>query len=43
VKTSLGEARSTPKRAIDWAKDGEVFIQTTGMGPTGTTMISQKQ
>jgi hypothetical protein len=26
-----------------WAKDGEVIIQTTGMGPTGTTMIAQKQ
>jgi len=26
-----------------WAKDGEVIIQTTGMGPTGTTMIQQKQ
>jgi quercetin dioxygenase-like cupin family protein len=26
-----------------WAKDGEVIIQTTGMGPTGTTMIPQKQ
>jgi hypothetical protein len=26
-----------------WAKDGEVIIQTTRMGPTGTTMIAQKQ
>ena len=26
-----------------WAKDGEVIIQTTGMGPTGTTPIPQKQ
>jgi hypothetical protein len=26
-----------------WAKDDEVIIQTTGMGPTGTTMIAQKQ
>jgi quercetin dioxygenase-like cupin family protein len=26
-----------------WAKDGEVIIQVTGMGPTGTTPIPQKQ
>jgi quercetin dioxygenase-like cupin family protein len=26
-----------------WAKDGEVIIQATGMGPTGTTPIPQKQ
>jgi len=26
-----------------WAKDGEVIIQTTGMGPTGTTSVPQKQ
>jgi quercetin dioxygenase-like cupin family protein len=26
-----------------WAKDGEVIIQTTGMGPTATNMIAQKQ
>jgi quercetin dioxygenase-like cupin family protein len=25
-----------------WAKDGEVIIQTTAMGPTGTTSIPQK-
>jgi quercetin dioxygenase-like cupin family protein len=26
-----------------WAKDGEVVIQITSMGPTGTTPIPQKQ
>jgi quercetin dioxygenase-like cupin family protein len=26
-----------------WAKDGEVIIQTTGMGPSATNMIPQKQ
>jgi len=25
-----------------WAKDGEVILQLTAMGPTGTTPISQK-
>jgi len=33
-----------PKTAhYGWAKDGEVIIQTTAMGPTGTTQIPQKQ
>jgi hypothetical protein len=26
-----------------WAKDGEVILQTTGMGPTGINLIPQKQ
>ena len=26
-----------------WAKDGEVIIQTTGMGPTAINPIPQKQ
>jgi quercetin dioxygenase-like cupin family protein len=26
-----------------WAKDGEVILQVTAMGPTGTTQIPQKQ
>jgi quercetin dioxygenase-like cupin family protein len=26
-----------------WAKDGEVIINVTAMGPTGTTLIPQKQ
>jgi quercetin dioxygenase-like cupin family protein len=25
-----------------WAKDGEVIVQVTGMGPTGTKLVSQK-
>ena len=26
-----------------WAKEGEVILQITGIGPTGTTPIPQKQ
>jgi quercetin dioxygenase-like cupin family protein len=26
-----------------WAKDGEVILQITGIGPSGTTLIPQKQ
>jgi hypothetical protein len=26
-----------------WAKDGEVILQVTAIGPTGNTPISQKQ
>lgn len=39
--TFYSEPPKTPHFA--WAKDGEVIIQTTGMGPTGTTPIPQKQ
>jgi hypothetical protein len=39
--TFYSEPPKTPH--FVWAKDGEVIIQTTGMGPTGTTMIPQKQ
>ena len=39
--TFYSEPPKTPHYV--WAKDGEVVIQTTGMGPTGTTMIPQKQ
>jgi quercetin dioxygenase-like cupin family protein len=39
--TFYSEPPKTPHYV--WAKDGEVIIQTTGMGPTGTTPISQKQ
>ena len=35
--TFYSEPPKTPH--FVWAKDGEVIIQTTGMGPTGTTMI----
>jgi quercetin dioxygenase-like cupin family protein len=36
---------SEPSKAphFVWAKDGEVILQFTGMGPTGTTPIPQKQ
>lgn len=36
---------SEPKGAphFVWAKDGEVIIQITAMGPTGVTRIPQKQ
>jgi hypothetical protein len=39
--TFYSEPPKTPHYV--WAKDREVIIQTTGMGPTGTTMIPQKQ
>src|SRR5205823_128882 len=37
--TFYSEPPKTPHYV--WAKDGEVIIQTTGMGPTGTTPIPQ--
>jgi quercetin dioxygenase-like cupin family protein len=39
--TLFSEPPKTPHFA--WAKDGEVILQITGMGPTGTTPIPQKQ
>ena len=39
--TFYSEPPRTPHFA--WARDGEVIIQITGMGPTGTTQIPQKQ
>ncbi len=39
--TFYSEPPKTPHYV--WAKDGEVIIQTTGMGPTGTTPSPQKQ
>ena len=39
--TFYSEPPKTPHYV--WVKDGEVIIQTTGMGPTGTTPIPQKQ
>jgi quercetin dioxygenase-like cupin family protein len=38
--TFFSEPRGTPH--FVWAKDGEVIIQVTGMGPTGTAFIPQK-
>jgi quercetin dioxygenase-like cupin family protein len=38
--TFYSEPPKTPHYV--WAKDGEVIIQTTAMGPTGTTTIPQK-
>ena len=38
--TFFSEAKSAPHFA--WAKDGEVIIQITDMGPSGTTPIPQK-
>ena len=38
--TFYSEPPKTPHYA--WAKDGEVILQVTGMGPTGTTLIPQK-
>ena len=39
--TFFSEPPKNPHYA--WAKDGEVIIQITGVGPTGTTSIPQKQ
>jgi len=39
--TFYSEPPKTPH--FVWAKDGEVILQTTGMGPTATTPIPQKQ
>jgi quercetin dioxygenase-like cupin family protein len=39
--TFYSEPPKTPHYV--WAKDGEVIIQTTRMGPTGTTTIPQRQ
>jgi quercetin dioxygenase-like cupin family protein len=38
--TFFSEPKNTPH--FVWAKDGEVIIQVTGMGPSGTTLIPQK-
>jgi quercetin dioxygenase-like cupin family protein len=40
VGTFLSEPPRTPHYA--WAKDGEVIVQFTGLGPTAITMIPQK-
>ena len=37
--TFFSEAKGAPHFA--WAKDGEVIIQVTGMGPSGTTLVPQ--
>jgi hypothetical protein len=39
--TFLSEPPKAPH--YSWAKDGEVIIQVTGAGPTGSTVIPQKQ
>jgi quercetin dioxygenase-like cupin family protein len=39
--TFFSEPKGTPH--FVWAKDGEVIVQFTGMGPTGVTQIPQKQ
>jgi quercetin dioxygenase-like cupin family protein len=40
-----GTFYSEPSRAphFTWAKDGEVIIQITGVGPSGKTFIPQQQ
>jgi quercetin dioxygenase-like cupin family protein len=38
--TFFSEPKDTPH--FVWAKDGEVIVQITGMGPTGTKLIAQK-
>jgi hypothetical protein len=39
--TFFSEPKGTPD--FVWAKDGEVIVQFTAMGPTGLTRIPQKQ
>jgi len=39
--TFFSEPKGTPH--FIWAKDGEVMVQFTAMGPTGITRIPQKQ
>ena len=39
--TFLSEPKGTPHYV--WAKDGEVVVQITAMGPTAVTRIPQKQ
>jgi len=39
--TFFSEPKGVPH--FVWAKDGEVIIQVTAMGPTGVTRIAQKQ
>ena len=39
--TFFSEPKGTPH--FVWAKDGEVIVQFTAMGPTGLTRIPQKQ
>jgi quercetin dioxygenase-like cupin family protein len=39
--TFFSEPKGTPH--FVWAKDGEVMVQFTAMGPTGVTRIPQKQ
>jgi hypothetical protein len=40
-----GTFYSEPSKApqYTWAKDGEVIIQITGIGPSGTTFIPQQK
>jgi quercetin dioxygenase-like cupin family protein len=38
--TFFSEPKGTPH--FVWAKDGEVIVQFTAMGPTGITMVPQK-
>jgi quercetin dioxygenase-like cupin family protein len=38
--TFFSEPKNTPH--FVWARDGEVIIQITAMGPTGTTRVPQK-
>jgi quercetin dioxygenase-like cupin family protein len=38
--TFFSEPKATPH--FVWARDGEVIVQVTAIGPSGTTMIPQK-
>jgi len=39
--TFFAEPQKTPHFA--WAKDGEVIVQVTGVGPSGVTFIDQSK
>jgi hypothetical protein len=41
ASTFFSEPKGTPHYV--WAKDGEVIVQFTGMGPTAVTLIPQKK
>ena len=45
VAYPAGTFYSEPSKAphFTWAKDGEVIIQITGVGPSGKTFIPQQQ
>ena len=41
LRAFFAEPQKTPHFA--WAKDGEVIVQVTGVGPSGVTFIDQSK